>query len=212
MNDLGKRLYDIRVSHGLTLDQLAERLNATQNLSINKGMISRWENGRSTPYNTYLIAYAKEFNLDMNYLLGVSFAPGYEVVDMSSSLDIPVMGRIPAGVPIDAVEDVISTIQIPEKWVKNGNEFIGLQVNGDSMYPTILNGDTVIIRLQPTAETGDVCACYVNGYDATLKRINISEEKITLKPDNPNYAPLTYPLESESVTILGKVVEVRRKF
>ena len=78
------------------------------------------------------------------------------------------------------------------------------------MYPVLLDGDTVVIQVQPNAETGDICACYVNGYDATLKRIALTPTSITLKPENPNYPPKTYTHPGE-VTIAGKVVEVRRK-
>ncbi|WP_322622144.1 S24 family peptidase [Aedoeadaptatus coxii] len=131
-------------------------------------------------------------------------------VDLSSSVKIPVVGKIPAGVPVEAIEDIVDYIDIPEDWTKGNAEFIGLEVKGDSMYPVMLDGDRVVIRVQPTAETGDICACYVNGYDATLKRIALTSNSITLKPENPSYPPETYTHPGE-VTIVGKVVEIRRK-
>lgn len=71
MKSLGEKLKDIRIGQGLSMDELANLLNKKYQLTINKSMISRWENNKSEPYNTYLSAYAKEFNVDMNYLLGI---------------------------------------------------------------------------------------------------------------------------------------------
>lgn len=208
LKSLGQRLKDIRLSNNLTMEELAKRFSDNYGLNVNKSMISRWENDKAEPTNTHLSSYAKEFGADMNYLVGID-APDTTPVDLSHSILIPVLGSIPAGIPIEAVEDVIEHIDIPEKWVKSGDEYFGLRVNGDSMYPLLLDGDTVVIRRQPTAETGDICACYVNGFDATLKRIKLTEGSITLKPENPSYPPTTYTHPGE-VTIAGKVVELRR--
>ena len=94
-------------------------------------------------------------------------------------------------------------------------EYFGLRVKGDSMYPEYLDGDTVIVRKTPCCDSGDVCVVYVNGYDATLKRIKLNEDgSITLQPRNPEYPPRTYSLaevESVPVSIAGVVVELRRK-
>ncbi len=78
------------------------------------------------------------------------------------------------------------------------------------MYPKYLEGDTVIIQLQQDCDSGQDCACYVNGYEATLKTVKKEEGKIELKPINPNYPPKTYKHPGE-VTILGVVKELRRK-
>lgn len=198
------RLKGLMEEKDITQTELAQATGITQS------SISDWIRGKYLPKQDKVDLLAKALDVSPAYLMGWE-EPDDNVtpVDLSHSILIPVLGSIPAGIPIEAVEDVIEHIDIPEKWVRSGDEYFGLRVNGDSMYPLLLDGDTVVIRRQPTAETGDICACYVNGFDATLKRIKLTEGSITLKPENPSYPPTTYTHPGE-VTIAGKVVEVRR--
>lgn len=83
---------------------------------------------------------------------------------------IPVLGTIPAGIPIEAVEEILDYEEIPQEWATQG-EYFGLKVKGNSMEPRIMNGDVVICRKQSDAESGNVCVIMVNGNDATLKQI-----------------------------------------
>lgn len=203
--DIGKIIKEKRIKLELSQQQLADLIG------VSKSAISRYESGEIGNMGLDKAqSIAKALNLDPLILLGYSSSDNFDFVDLSHYVTIPVLGRIPAGVPIEAIEDVIEHIDIPEDWTKTGHTYFGLRVSGDSMYPLLLDGDTVVIRAQPTAETGDICACYVNGYDATLKRISITETSITLRPENPTYPPRTYTHPGE-VTIAGKVVEVRRK-
>lgn len=196
-------IYQARTRKGLTMREVAKQIG------VSEGTISRWESGA--------IGNMRRDNIvGLSRVLGISpidimgWGEELEPVDLSTAVRIPVVGSIPAGTPVEAIEDVVDYIDIPEDWIKGDAEFIGLDVKGDSMYPVMLDGDRVVIRLQPSAETGDICACYVNGYDATLKRISLSSTSITLKPENPTYPPKTYTHPGE-VTIVGKVVEIRRK-
>lgn len=122
---------------------------------------------------------------------------------------------MPAGIPIEAIEDVVDWEDIPEEMVRGNKEYFGLKVSGDSMYPKYLDGDTVIVLKQPTCESGDDCIVYVNGYDATLKTVKRnSNGSLTLQPINPQYAPRTFSTDEISalpVSIAGVVVELRRK-
>lgn len=201
---LGKMLKQARRDNKLTMDELAEKLNKKYSLNINKSMISKWETGTSSPSLNFVQAYAKEFNLDMNRLLNIEVDEEY-----NESIPIPVYGSIPAGTPLEAVSDIQGYVDIPTKWTRGNKEFIALKVVGDSMYPKYLDGDTVIIQLQKDSEFGQDCACYVNGYDATLKRVEKLEDGIKLIPLNPNYPPKTY--KNGDVCILGIVKELRRK-
>lgn len=196
-------IYQARTRKGLTMREVAEQIG------VSEGTISRWESGA--------IGNMRRDNIvGLSRVLGISpidimgWGEELKPVDLSTAVRIPVVGSIPAGTPVEAIEDIVDYIDIPEDWVKGDSEYIGLEVKGDSMYPVMLDGDRVVIRLQPSAETGDICACYVNGYDATLKRIALSSTSITLKPENPGYPPKTYTHPGE-VTIVGKVVEIRRK-
>lgn len=205
MTTIGDRIRSLRLSKDLTQEEVGKHIGTT------KQTLYKYETGIITNIPIDKIdAMARLFDVSPAYLMGWD-EPDANVtpVDLSHSILIPVLGSIPAGIPIEAVEDVIEHIDIPEKWTRAGDEYFGLRVNGDSMYPLLLDGDTVVIRRQPTAETGDICACYVNGFDATLKRIKLTEGSITLKPENPSYPPTTYTHPGE-VTIAGKVVELRR--
>lgn len=203
---LSKNIKYLRLKNGWTQDQLAEKLNYKSYTTV-----AKWESGVSEPPLSKTHELASLFNVNIDKLVHSDLRePELTFVDLSNYIKIPVVGKIPAGVPIEAIEDIIETIDIPEDWTKGDKEYIGLRVSGDSMYPVLLDGDTVVIQVQPSAETGDICACYVNGYDATLKRIALTPTSITLKPENPNYPPKTYTHPGE-VTIAGKVVEVRRK-
>lgn len=126
---------------------------------------------------------------------------------------IKVYGSVPAGVPIEAVEDVVDWEDIPMDWLKGGQRYIGLRVIGDSMYPKYIEGDTIIVRLQPDCENGQDAVVYVNGYDATLKKVLKNEAGIMLQPLNPSYEPKQYNSGDERypISILGVVVEIRRK-
>lgn len=127
---------------------------------------------------------------------------------------IPVLGRVAAGIPLEAVEDVIDWEEIPAAWSKQG-DFVALQIHGDSMEPKMSEGDVVIVRVQPDVESGDVAIVRVNGNDATCKRVIKNADGITLVGLNPNFQPIFYSnsdIENLPVEIAGKVVELRAKF
>ena len=127
---------------------------------------------------------------------------------------IPVLGRVAAGIPIEAVEEIIDTEEITEEMAKTGT-FFGLLIHGDSMIPNICDGDVVIVRQQDDAESGDIVVATVNGTDATCKRLRKYKDGIELIANNPSYEPMDFSnheIEEKPVRILGKVVELRRKF
>lgn len=126
---------------------------------------------------------------------------------------IPVLGRIPAGIPMEAIEDINDYIEIPESWLVGGAEYFSLEIKGDSMSPQYETGDIVIFRKQETCETGDDCAVMVNGNDATFKRVERQESGIVIKPLNPNYETKFYTnkeIEEVPIRVIGVAVELRR--
>ncbi len=135
-------------------------------------------------------------------------------VTTKKGIVINVLGRVAAGIPIEAVEDVIDTEEITEEMAATGTYF-GLQIKGDSMVPNICDHDVVIVRQQDDAETGDTVIALVNGDDATCKRLKKYHDGIELIPNNPNFEPIYFSneeIQSKPVRIIGKVVELRRKF
>ena len=127
---------------------------------------------------------------------------------------INVYGRVAAGIPLEMIEDIIDTEEIPEELAKTGS-FFGLQIHGDSMEPKMSDGDIVIVRQQDDAETGDTVIATVNGTDATCKRLKKYRDGIELIATNPSYEPMFFSneeIESKPVRIIGRVVELRAKF
>lgn len=133
----------------------------------------------------------------------------------SDDILIPVYGRVAAGEPIGASQDnVIGYEKISKDMARRGEHY-ALQIKGDSMTPVICDGDTVIVRAQPDAESGEIVIATINGDDATCKRLRKYQGGIELISINPSYDPFTFnqdDIASIPVRILGKVVEMRRRF
>ena len=125
-------------------------------------------------------------------------------------VDLPLLGRIQAGLPILAEENREGTIPLPREWVGDETVFL-LKVEGDSMIDAhILPADMVLVRKQPMAENGEIVVARVNGDEATLKRFYRLDGKIRLKPENSRYQVIE--LGADEVEIVGKVVGVFRRF
>lgn len=197
--DLGSKIKEKRNELGLTLEEIGD------SVGVSKSTVMKWETGYiENMRKDKIVLLAKALRVSPLWILGLEEDEQYE-----NAISIPVYGSIPAGIPLEAIEDTQGEIDIPIEWIKGDKEFIALKVKGDSMYPKYLDGDTVIIQLQKDCENGQDCACYVNGYDATLKRVEKTLNGITLIPLNPNYPPKTY--NNGNVSILGIVKELRRK-
>lgn len=123
--------------------------------------------------------------------------------------EIPILGRVAAGKPALAVENVEGTIPLPTEWAK-GQEIFLLKVKGDSMSPYILPGDFVIVRSQPSAENGEVVVTLM-GEEATVKRFFRRGGKVELKPDNERWETIQLEEGDGDVRIIGKVIGVFRK-
>lgn len=127
---------------------------------------------------------------------------------------INVYGEIAAGIPIEAIEDIIDQEEISLDMAAHG-EYIALKVKGGSMEPRIMDGDIVIIRLQETVENNEIAAVFVNGDTVTLKRVKKENDGVWLIPTNSAYSPMYYSKKECAelpVRILGKLVEVRQKY
>lgn len=138
----------------------------------------------------------------------------YEKDFSSKSAVVLVYGTIPAGIPMECIEDIIDTEEIPVDMLKGGKQYFGLKVKGDSMEPEYLDGDTLILLKQEDCESGDDCVVMINGFDGTFKRVFKNEQGIILQPLNNKYSPMVYSnedIQNLPVRILGVVEEIRRK-
>lgn len=180
---------------------------------VSKASISQYLNGSHAPSNISSGKMAKVLNVNPVWLMGFD-VPIIEQVSSKRGVIINVLGRVAAGIPIEAIEDIIDTEEISEEMAKTG-EFFGLQIHGDSMEPRMCEGDVVIVRKQEDAESGDIVIAMINGDDATCKRLRKYRDGIELISNNPSYEPMFFSNEeilSKPVKIIGKVVELRGKF
>lgn len=159
--------------------------------------------------------------VDTNEIIStLSFDNASQIELSNNSVQIPVFGTIKAGSPIEAQQDVLEYIDIPEEWIKTGKKFYGLKISGDSMYPKYNENDIVIFEHNQDFSFANKkdCAVMVNGYDATFKNVIITESGITLVPLNiynkDNYQPTFYDkeqIESLPVKIVGIAREKRTR-
>lgn len=224
---LGDIIKSYRTTHDLSMDAFSEKSG------ISKAYISLLEKnkhpktGKSIAPSIQCIKQAAiGMNMDFNNLFsmldGNISLEDDTVNELKFSNSIPasgkgvtikVLGRVAAGVPIEAVEDIIDTEEISADMARSG-EYFGLQIHGDSMEPRIYEGDVVIVRQQDDAESGDIVIAMINGNDATCKRLTKYTSGIALAALNTKYEPMMFTNEEiieKPVRIIGKVVELRGK-
>ena len=131
-------------------------------------------------------------------------------VEGLGALEVPLMGRIAAGVPIAAISEVARHIAVPQAMLAPGQHY-ALEVKGDSMRDAGINdGDVVVIRETTTADTGDIVVALVDGQEATLKRFRRQKGKIALEAANPAYETRIYP--DDRVKVQGRLVGLIRTY
>ena len=125
-------------------------------------------------------------------------------------VSIPVMGRIAAGTPISAIQSRSHTIPMPPDFLSGGDHF-ALEVRGDSMIEAgIFDGDTVIVKKQETADTGDIVVALIDDEEATLKRLRRRGASIALEPANPRHETRIFP--ADRVRVQGRLVGLLRQY
>jgi repressor LexA len=156
---IGFNITNRLIAKNKTQQDLADYLGAS------KSTVSMWVNGKRTPLMATIDQICKYFDCTREDLLRDNRESYYK-----HSISIPVYARVAAGIPLEAVEDIIDREEIPEPWEQAGTYF-GVRVKGDSMAPRIENGDVVIVRKQEDADDGDIVIALVNGNDAVCKRL-----------------------------------------
>lgn len=222
---LGEWIKNYRYTHSLSMQDMADMCG------FSKAYIGQLEKGvnpsTGKPISPTIQAFdkiARAVGLDLDAFLKeldgtqlVTLLPDKKKEHTSyhaKGIRIPVLGRVAAGIPIEAIEDIDEWEEIPESLAKTG-EYFALRITGNSMEPRMLDGDVVIVKRQSDVDNGDVAVVLVNGNDATVKQITKSETGLTLIGWNlAVYTPRTYnkkECRELPVSILGKVVEIRGK-
>lgn len=204
-----------RIKEGMQMRGMRQA-DLAEKTGISKGALSSYISGRYLPKqtNTYLIAEA--LNVNEAWLMGanVPFDRNYKHKSSNKGVKIPILGSVPAGIPIEAIQDIIDYEEIPDTMAALGN-YYGLKIKGHSMEPEIHDGDVVIVRQVPDVESGTVAIVMVNGDEATCKKVVKFDSGISLVPINPDFDPMFFSndeIERKPVRVIGKVEELRRKF
>lgn len=204
--EFSKRLNDIISENSITPEQLNEKLGFKA-----KSTIYRYLKGEMCPKITTVKIISQMFNINPAWLMGYDVPK--TLTYAKKSIRIPVLGSIPAGIPIELIQDILDYEDISEEMLKGGKEYFALKVKGNSMEPKYLDGDVLIVLKQNNCESGQDCIVMVNGNDGTFKRVFKTDGGITLQPLNNEYMPAFYSNEdiiNKPVKILGIVKEIRR--
>ena len=205
MIKLYQNIKNLREERGLSQDALAKLTGYTDRSSI-----AKIEKGQVDLQQSKIELFAKALGTTSYDLMGWDDP----VPSRRKGVVINVLGRVAAGIPIEALENIIDTEEITEEMAKTG-EFFGLQIHGNSMEPRMIEGDVVIVRQQDDAESGDIVIAMVNGDEATCKKLIKYSEGISLVSFNSAYEPMFFSnieIQQKPVKILGKVIELRGKF
>lgn len=206
MSDLGnKEIFSKNLQYYMRINN-KDRNEVARDLNIPYSTLADWYNGNKYPRIDKIQLLADYFNIKKS-----------DLVESRNNIlkknRIPVLGKIPAGIPIELIEDVIDYEDISEEMLKGDREYFGLKVSGDSMNPKYLDGDVLIVQKASDCESGQDCIVMVNGDDGTFKRVIKNKDGIILQPLNPNYEIKFYSnaeIEKLPIKILGVVKEIRR--
>ncbi|MBQ5667061.1 MAG: helix-turn-helix domain-containing protein [Oscillospiraceae bacterium] len=206
MPDFSTVFKNLRKDNNLTQAELAKKLG------VAPSTVGMYERGQREPDFETLEKIANYFSVNMNTRLGKENET--DIVSTSHGIKIPVLGKVAAGIPITAVENILDYEEISSEMASSG-EYVALKIQGSSMEPRMFEGDVVIVRVQSSVEHGEVAVVMVDGGEATVKKVQFQSSGILLQPFNPSYEPIFYSneeIEKLPVRIFGKVVECRQKY
>jgi SOS-response transcriptional repressor, lexA len=210
-NYFAQNLKYLRTKYNLTQEQLANKINST------RSTVNNWENEISEPNLDMIRKLTETFNVKDNIVFeDLKSKYNTSFVDLEEdTINIPVLGRIPAGIPFEAIEDVIKYIDIPKEWTYGNKEYFGLLIDGNSMFPKYQNEDIVIFQKceDPIKCNNKDCAVMVNGNDATFKKFIFNNNGVILQPYNMEYETKSFTPEEIQrlpVKLVGFAVQIRR--
>lgn len=206
MNTFGDNLRKAMEKAEINATELSEKTG------ISKSTISRYLSGGYIAKQKNLLKLSLALHVEPKFL----FPDAVEELDANLKVySIPLVGKVVAGTPIDAIENITDYIRVTNPAAADGS-YYALHVTGASMEPEMREGDLVIVHKQDYFDSGDICIVLVNGDEATVKKVIKSDQGITLIGFNATvYPPHFYnvrQVEELPVRVIGKVKEVRRSY
>ena len=208
LSDVSQRMKEYREKMNMTLAEVSQKCG------VPAQTLNRYELGQRKPKIDTAVEIAEALNINPLWLQGYDvpmdnqLPAGATPVDLPSLHRVPILGRIAAGLPLYA-EQNIEGYTLTD--LNDGAEYFALRVTGDSMNAMrIQEGDLLMVRRQDTVENGEVAVVMVGESDATVKRFYATNNTVTLMPQstNPKHQPQIYDLKKTTIQVLGKVVKV----
>lgn len=219
LKEMGEYLKKLRENKGLSTREVYELSQ------VSNSYLSLVENGHRRASAVILKKLAPVYGvdyLDLYVKAGYADLAEYEKNQHQKTdelgnpvVSIPLLGVVKAGYDYLAQENWIGSVDVDKDLIKDGSEYFALTIKGDSMSPTLIEDDIVIIKKQDDFETGDIVVAIVNGDEATIKKGKKSENSILLQPLNPNYDPLIFTydeMKTIPVIVIGIVKQLKREF
>ena len=183
-------------------------------VGVSANTVTSWCAGQKIPRMDKLDMICNFFHVERSDLLQLKTEAQQNLSTMDV-IKIPLLGRVVAGDPQEAIQEADEFLYIPAMGHKRSEDYFALRVCGESMEPNLLDGDIAIVHIQPEIDSGQIAVVLIDNQDSTVKRVFISQDGITLVADNPavfqprffsNDDCLTMP-----VRILGRVVSIQRE-
>lgn len=219
MSKFNIRLKELRTKRGISQQNLADTVD------MSKSSINMYERGEREPGIETLEAFADYFNVDLDYLIGKSDIPNKAVyqneqlpsnatpIDNMQFVKIPVIGRVAAGIQCFADMDVLDYDFLPADSVADGEKYVFLRVVGDSMYPDIKEGDSVLVRCQSSIDSGAIAVVNIDNEDGVVKKVVYDSDWVELRSINPMYPPRRFEgADVQRVRVFGLVRKVVRNY
>lgn len=212
MIDIGNMIVSLRNERGWTQTDLAKRLKCS------KQAVWMYEKNQRQPSYEMLEAMADVFNVPIGFLISeedrskaMSKQVGANYIAVDAIVSIPIVGTIRCGPGGLAYQDIEA--YVPAANVKHPSECFYLRVVGDSMEPSITEGDLALIRKQDDVESGELAAVVINGEEGTLKRVIKKDGALILQAFNPAYPPRVFTgADINTVRIAGKVIRTEKEW
>ena len=211
---VGSRLKRARELNHITLEEAGKKVD------VHKSTISRWENGETEKIKLPILEILSQYyNVDPMWLMGYDVPMERQKVESNvfPTTDVPekvpVVGKISAGLPILATENIEGYEFAPSSQIKKGYTYFYLRVQGDSMNLKFSEGDIVLIQRQDTLENDEIGAILVDGNDATVKKYKFENGLVILEPmsTNPENTVQVYNPKKINIQIIGKVISYQGK-
>ncbi|MCM2675611.1 LexA family protein [Alkalicoccobacillus plakortidis] len=207
---VGANIEKHRKAKKVSAEELGKRIGVT------KKTIRRYELGEIRILNDRVLDIAKGLEIDPTELYAgtmneVKSDMVHEVVnnDYSNITNVPIVGAIAAGAPIFAEQNIEGYLPMMTSFLKQNKTYFYLTVTGDSMDRELPEGSYVLVEKDADIENGQIAVVRVNGYDATVKKVSVSGDIVTLIPlsNNPTHQPHTFNIAEDDIAFIGKVIQ-----